>query len=158
MAITTNRLRLGIASVLAVGLSACSGPHEDVRVTLCKDVANGLTGTTKDQQWGAIEQRFKYPEFATLTIPFTDTAGTSRRIACSFDYEAVEDTALTLADPLSAYATLPYAISLDGVAVGQGELRDAVRSVQLQHGQELLERIQAGVVKAAEQVKQGLSR
>jgi hypothetical protein len=70
------------------------------------------------------------------------TAGNSQpwQVRCRFDYNAPEDTALTLANPSSAYATSPSAMQVNGRTLSRAELAEAVKQAMLDQGRDLIER------------------
>jgi len=156
--------RLATLSLLAVAalLGACSGSTEDVRVSFCKDLTTALEPDAKSIEWTGKQNSFKRPEFAitALTFEVVGQDGDRRggRAACHYAYEAPEDTAITLADPLSAYATVPFKMTLDGVALSDAELLRLVNAEQKRHGRQVLETLQSGVQGVAEKVRAGIGQ
>jgi homospermidine synthase len=83
----------------------------------------------------------------------SDGKRTSMRSACHYAYEAVDDTALTLADPLSAYATLPFKMTLNGRELSKVELRDLVNAEQRRLGKKAVDTVKQGARDAVDKVK-----
>jgi hypothetical protein len=148
----------GCLVVLAAG---CSGPTEDVRVTFCKGLGGSLISDMQSIEWTGGENTFKRPEYATTSLTFEATTGGGKRtgrIACYYEYDALDDTALTLADPLSAHATLPFAVSLDGRVLSDAELMAATTAEQKRQGMAVVGAMQQSAKDLAEQVRAGISQ
>jgi len=148
-----------VAGVVAV--NGCSDSGEDVRVVLCKDLALELSRPTSESvEWTRVETQIRRSEELKVNLGFESRAGDgstqSMRAACFYRYDAVEDTALTLADPLSAYSTSPNRVILNGRLISGRELADAVGRAMLGQGRDLLERAQRGVEGAVRQLGQGV--
>jgi hypothetical protein len=143
-------------------LAGCSGSTEDVRVTLCKNLTTALLPTAQSIEWQGNENSFRRPEYAitALTFEVEEGAGTQRtgQSACHYAYEALEDTAVTLADPLSAYANLPYRMSIDGRTLSDAELLRLVNAEQRRQGRQVIETLQKGARDAADRVRSGLGQ
>jgi len=156
-------IRLGAATGLAaLVLGACSGSTEDVRVTFCKDLVRGLHPSTGEIEWKSNENTFRRPEYAitALTYERVDATGggTAGRAACHYAYEALEDTAVNLANPLDAYETLPFAMTVDGRALSDAELLDAVNAEQRRRGRAVLDGLNEGARDLADKVRTGIGQ
>jgi len=149
---------LGAAALLG----GCSGSTEDVRVTFCKDLTSALKPDAKAIEWMGNDNRFKRPEFAITALTFEvvaqDGSRSGGRSACHYAYEALEDTAVTLADPLSAYATLPFKMTLDGAALSDAELLRLVNAEQKRRGRQVLTTLQKGAQDVADKVRAGIGQ
>lgn len=119
------------AALVTVG---CSGSGEDVRVTLCKDMVSTRLGPVT---WQDTRAEPKGREHAAVTLRFS-TGGGDGSAVCYYKYNAVDDTALTLADPLSAFSTSPYQMILNGKTLSRSELAQAIKQAMLKQGRELL--------------------
>ncbi len=154
-----NRLALPAALSLLAG---CSGPTEDVRVKLCKNLTTALQPAAASIDWKGNENSFRRPEYAITSLTFEVTAGDgarrSGRSACHYAYEALEDTAITLADPLSAYATLPFQMTLDDRTLSDAELLQLVNAELRRQGRQLIETLRKGARDAADRVKAGIGQ
>lgn len=153
-----NLLLAGALGVLA----GCSGPTEDVRVTLCKNLTAALQPAAQSIDWKGNENSFRRPEYAITALTFEVVDGEGRRsggqAACHYAYEALEDTAVTLADPLSAYATLPYRMSLNGRTLSDSELLQLVNAEQRRQGRQVIETLQKGARDVADKVRAGIGQ
>lgn len=152
-----------IAAAAAAGLlAACSGSTEDVRVTFCKNMSSALVPDAGSIEWTGNENTFKRPEYATalLTFDVVDRGGTrkSMRTACYFEFDAIEDTAQHLADPFSAYSTLPFAMSVDGRALSDAELMRLRNAEQVRRGKAAIETLESGARELAAKVRAGLAQ
>ncbi len=137
--------------LLAVAvMQGCSGPHEDPRVTLCRSLAANLAETAKDVEWESAGNRIKEPEYAAVKV----SADGDRTATCFYEYEAVEQDVLTHVDPLSAYATLPYDMTLNGHPVPALKLMASVTAEQIKAGQVAFEKAQERLDEAARQLIQ----
>lgn len=154
--------RRGTVAVLTATLilAGCSGPTEDVRVTLCKNLTQAALPAGESIEWLGNENTFRRPEFAITGLTF-EAAGPDGRpramsASCRYAYEAIEDTAVHLADPLSAYANLPYAMTLDGRALGDRELLQLVNAEQRRQGRQVLQSLEKGARDVADRVRAGV--
>jgi hypothetical protein len=151
----------GLAFATAL-LAGCSATGDDPRVAFCKNLVAAQLGNPAALEWTGGENTFKRPEFATtgLTYAVEDTAGGSRdgSAACYFEYDAIEDTAQHLADPLSAYSTLPFAMTLDGRMLSDAELVAARTAEQKRQGMAVLGALEQGARDMADQVRASLGQ
>ena len=143
----------GVVGALLLTLG-CSGSTEDVRITFCKDLAVGLTGS-ENIEWTGGENRFNRPAYAITALTF-GVDGSNGDIACHYEHEALDDTAVNLANPLDAYQTLPFAVSFNGRLLSNEELVAAVRAEQKRRGVALMRGLEQGARDLAEQVRAGL--
>ncbi len=138
-------------------LAGCSGSSEDVRVKLCKNLSTALQPGAQSVEFTGGENTINRPSHAItgLTFDVVDSDGkrTSMRSACHFAYEASEDTALTLADPLSAYSQLPFKMTLNGQALSDAELRNLLKDDLRRLGEKGVETIKQGARDAVDKVK-----
>jgi hypothetical protein len=121
----------------SLAILGCSGPGEDVRVTLCKDMVSTRLGPAQSPTWTDVRTETRGYEHAAVRLRFSTGAGDGEA-SCFYDYNAVEDTALALADPLSAYATSPSKMTLNGETLSKSQLADAVKKAMLKQGRDLL--------------------
>lgn len=152
-----------LAAITAVVvLAGCSGSNEDVRVTFCKDLSRAVAGEGSEIEWTANDNTFRRPEYATaqLTFKLTASDGGSKTMqtACFYEYDAVEDTAQHLADPFSAYATLPFAMSVDGRALADAELVRLRTAEQRRRGEAVVVNLESGARDLANKVRAGLGQ
>lgn len=149
--------------VLALLVTAgCSGTTEDVRVTLCKNLTQSLQLSSESIEWKGNENTFKRPEYAVTTLTFDvvdkDGGRVSRQSACHYAYEELEDTALNLANPMDAHATLPFAMTVDGRALGDAELLRLVNEEQKRQGRRVVSTLEKGARDMADKVRSGIGQ
>jgi hypothetical protein len=153
-----NVLVLAGAAVMAAG---CSGPTEDVRVTLCKNLTTTLQ-SAQSIEWKGNENSFRRPEYAITALTYEAVDRDGRRSggqsACHYAYEALEDTAVTLADPLSAYANLPFAMTFNGRTLSDAELLQLVNAEQRRQGRQAVETLKKGARDVADKVREKISQ
>jgi hypothetical protein len=151
-----------LAAVAAVTLLAgCSGSSEDVRVTFCKDLSRAVAGEGAEIEWTGSDNAFRRPEYATATLTFSvksDAGSKTMQTACYYEYDAVEDTAQHLADPFSAYATLPFAMTVDGRALADAELVKLRTAEQRRRGQAVVAGLESEARDLANKVRAGLGQ
>lgn len=150
--------------IVACGLlmAGCSGPTEDVRVTFCKNLARSLHPSAQTIEWTGGENTFRRPEYAITALRFDLVDGSGRQggqqAACHYAYEALDDTALNLAYPFDAYATLPFAMSLNGRMLSDAELLKAVNAEQRRQGRQVLDTLQKGARDMADRLRAGVGQ
>lgn len=151
-------------SVLGVlgALAGCSGSTEDVRITLCKNLTTSLLPAGSSIEWTGNQNTFNRPSYAVtgLTFDVTDRDGKRRSMtsACHYAYEALEDTAVQLANPLDAYATLPFAMSLDGSVLTDAQLLRTVNEEQKRLGRKAVATLQQGARDMADKIRAGMGQ
>lgn len=79
-----------------------------------------------------------------VTLGFEGTGGALQEAVCHYRFDAVDDTAQALADPLSVYGTSPVSVTIDGRTLSAPVLADAIRRAALRQGRDLLERVPRG--------------
>lgn len=161
--IKKSQLRLiGTATLAGVLLTACSGSTEDVRVTLCKNLTQSLLTSAQSIEWTGNENTFKRPEFAITGLTFDavnrDGGRSSGRSACHYAYETLDETAMTLANPLTAYANLPFAMTIDGRALSDAELLALVNEEQKRLGRKVMGSMEQGARDMADRVRAGIGQ
>jgi hypothetical protein len=139
----------GIAAVTAALLTAgCGSPGEDVRITLCKDIVAVHTGGPVSIS--RAEAQTKGYQHAAVRVRY-NSGGTDGEAVCYYDYNAVEDTAQTLADPLSAYSTSPTRVTFDGKPLNRAQLADTIKRAMMKQGREAIDRAKDAVQQAVGQ-------
>ena len=138
------RRSLAASLVLALPmlyLSGCSGKTEDVRIVLCKEVTDRLLADMRPIEWTEISLRINRPAFAVIQLEFTAGKQKAMRSECYFAYDTVEENVITHVDELSAYATLPYRMTIDGQEVPKQILQKAVSDEQIEGLAEFMDKI-----------------
>jgi hypothetical protein len=121
------------ACLLAV---ACTGAGEDVRVTLCKDIVAVHSGgkTTFERT------EVKTPGYQDAQVILAYSTDSARgRATCFYEYNAVEDTADLISDPLRAYSASPSRVVINGDPLSPTDLARVIGESMLQQGRELLD-------------------
>lgn len=139
---------VSVAASTALLLLACSSGGEDPRVSLCRNLAADLSGSPAGD-WKGSGNRFVRPSYAVVNVASGDS-----KAACSFAYEAVEEGAMEHANPLLAYATLPYEMTLDGAMVAEPTLKAAVMRQQKAIPAKAIEETRKAVEQANEHIRQ----
>ncbi len=124
-----------VATLPALLTLACSGSGEDVRVTLCKDIVAVRASTKPIFETPDIRTRGYQGAEVRLAYRLGDQAGSA---TCVYAYNAVDDTADQLANPLNAFATSPERVVLDGQTLSRPALAEAVKQAMLKQGRQFL--------------------
>ena len=124
----------------ALTLAGCSGSGEDVRVTLCKDLVAVQLGDSASRNWTQTATETRGYEYAAVKLRWSgpDSDGSA---TCYYDYNAVEDTAMALSDPLSSYAASPSKMVLNAKTLSKPALAEAVKQAMLKQGRSLVDGI-----------------
>jgi len=159
----TSLIRIFLGACLATAaLTGCSGSSEDVRVSFCKNLSQALQPAGHKIDWTSNENQFRRPEYAITKLRYevTDADGerTLMRSGCHFEHESLDDSVLDLADPLSAYATLPFKMTVNGEALPDAELLRLVNAEQRRLGRAVVDQLNQGAKDAADAVRSAVSR
>lgn len=126
--------------VAGLGISGCSNPREDVRITLCKDMVQTQLAGAQPINWTGVSAAARGYEHAEVRLRFT-AGGKDGEATCYYDYDAVDQTAITMSDPLAAYATSPSKMVLNGQTLSPSALAQAVKAAMLKQGRELVDQV-----------------
>ena len=141
-------------------LPGCSGPQEDVRIGFCKNLITTQLMSPRNIEWKESKSKIRRPEYAKITVTFTarsqSSEATPMQADCFYKYATADENVMTQSDPLSAYATVPYKMIMNGETLSEHNLREAVKSAALNQGRALVDRVQKEVSAAAEQVREKL--
>lgn len=121
--------RSAIAGLAVLALAGCGTDGEDPRISFCKGLTADLSGRSVEAAWLEPEVRYRRPEFAAVTVTLDGSPGAQG--TCYYAYEITEETAMDHANPLLAYGTLPYEMTLNGEAVPADVLQQAVKKQQM---------------------------
>lgn len=122
-----------VALVAALGTAGCTDSREDVRLTLCKDLVITQIAPSSSVTWIDAKTETRGYEYAAARLKFSTQSGEGQAV-CYYKYNAVDDTALTLSDPLSAYSTSPYEMNLNGTTLSRPALAEAIKKAMLMQG------------------------
>lgn len=142
-----------ISAVLSLSLLAgCSGSGDDPRITLCRDLAAKLSKTDV-AQWQHAGNRFKGSQYAVVSVD-----GGKGGAACYYAYDAVEEGAMEHANPLLAYATLPYQVSYNGRDISGPALNALVSGQQIEYAENAVEQARSAAEQAGEAAQRAAER
>lgn len=134
----TRRMMFGLLGLASALLTGCTGSSEDVRATFCRHLAEDLTGQGPADDWQLAVVAFNRPSYATVAVEHPGGASAT----CWFAYEEFgEETAETHVDPLSAYETLPYAMTVNGRRVDDRSLLQAINTEQRRQGHAAIDQL-----------------
>jgi len=120
---------------LAPLLAACADAREEPHLRFCRQLTLTQLAPASAVVWTAHHHEARGYDGLTVTLQFeSGPARQSRTSRCHYAYQAADDTALTLADPLAAYASAPTAMSLDDQPLTREALARAVRDALLAQG------------------------
>lgn len=159
--VITRALGVGVLTSGLMLMLGCSGSTEDVRVTLCKNLTQSMHLSSESIEWKGNENTFKRPEYAVTALTYDVVGRDGSRAgesACHYAYEELEDTALNLANPMDAYATLPFAMTIDGRALGDAELLRLVNEEQKRQGRQIVSTLEKGARDMADKVRAGIGQ
>lgn len=149
-----NRALLPLAALLFVG--ACSGPNQDVRLTLCQGLVEGMLPAGVAVEWREHEAVMKGYEDLEMRVTFEQhTADGDVRpgeAVCFYPYEQDLADAQSFADPTSAYASNPSRMLFGGEPLEGRRLGERVNAVMVEQGRAAVERGREVVDRAVERV------
>lgn len=156
----TETPRIGLLMVFVI-VAGCSSPGEDVRVILCKDIAAGtLDPRPQSVNWSDASTNLRRAEDLAVTVKaeaiLADGRSQPLTATCLYRHDAVDETALTIANPMAAYSTSPYRLTVNGRAVGGRQLAEVIKQAMLRQGRAFLERAQQGAESAVRHVRDEL--
>jgi hypothetical protein len=134
-------------------LGGCAGPREDVRVSFCKALVKTRVEAPASLRWTSAETHPRGRSGLSVVLGFEEQGaagpGRPRQAICHYWYDAVDDTALTLSDPLSAYATSPATMTIDGESLPPPVLAESIKQAMIQQGEALINHARQGIEDAA---------
>lgn len=134
---------LVIAAMLpAVLLSGCPGPTVEVRLTLCQEMTAIALGETPN--WRGTETHLHGYQDAVIETRFATPSGEGQA-ACYFRHLKGDDTALTLANTLEAYATSPSRLTVNGRDFNGPELARLMEQALQKQGRAFIARVKESV-------------
>ncbi|WP_245969471.1 hypothetical protein [Thiocapsa rosea] len=119
-------------------------------MSFCKALVTTQVGSPGSIRWTGVETKPRGHSGLTVQVGFeSDGVSRPRQATCHYRYNAVEDTALTLSDPLSVYSTSPETMTIDGESLSRPALAEAVKQAMIAHGKAIIDRAQQGIEDAA---------
>ena len=131
-------LSLTAAWLTAALLSGCPGPNAEVRVTLCQDMTALALGTVP--AWRGTDIQLHGYQGAVVEVRFVTDQGEGRAI-CHYRHLQGDDTALTLANPIEAYATAPSSLIVNERELRSTELTRFMEQALQQQGRAFIDRV-----------------
>ena len=134
-------------------LTACSGSTEEVQLTLCKQLTGDLVfGDYQKSDWLSEDMKFKGYDDLEVIVRYKTQAGEGET-RCYYAYEAIEDDAITLANPATAYSTYPSKVTQDGKRLDSRMWAQKINQIMLKQGKEAIKVPVERVRETIEQVK-----
>jgi hypothetical protein len=134
-------------------VASCSGAREDVRVSFCKKLVLTQVDSPGTVRWTKVVTDPQRQSGLSVVLDFEaqDTGGgtRTRQATCQYRYNALDDNALTLSDPLSAFATSPESMQIDGKPVSRSTLATAIKNDVIMQGKAVIDRAKKGLEDAA---------
>ncbi|WP_462323171.1 hypothetical protein [Halochromatium sp.] len=139
---TIRRIAAALGSLIVGSglLTSCANPGEDVRIRLCKDLVAVQLG--KEQiQWTRVNTKTPGYQDAIISLGWSGANGDENAgsATCAYPYSAVDDTAQQLAEPLSAYATSPSKVVINGETLSGSALANAIGRAMRRQGREMID-------------------
>jgi len=127
----------------ALVMASCSGKTEDVRIKLCKKVTERLLNEFQPIVFNSNATQFRGDAAITLNFTVNKPGDEHKAVksTCFYKYEIPEESAIDHVDPLFAYSTLPYAMSINNKTLPKEILTKAVSAEQLEPIIEFIEEI-----------------
>ena len=142
-------------------LTGCSGPQEDVRVTFCKNLTTEFLQPGTQIQWHDSEQKINGYEPAEITVHLetNDQSGQPQAMqaTCFYRYDAVDENAMTVSNPISAYATVPSQMTLNGRPIPETKLRETILVSQLAKGKAVVDQVKQGIEAGVDKIHSAIS-
>lgn len=145
--------KLLTVSVAVLLLAACSGSTEDVQLTLCKQLAGDLVfADYQKSDWLAEDMNFKGYEDLEVVVRYKTETGEGET-RCYYAYDTMDENAMTLANPATAYSTYPSKVIQDGKVLESMMWAKKINEIMLKQGKEAIKVPVEKVKEAINQVK-----
>jgi len=143
---TTRNLKIALPLLLTTLVAAgCTGKTEDVRIKLCREVTARLLDSMQPLEWKSQSAGPRREGDAAVRLGLTVGGGeNANRLvtsACFFKKTVNEESALDHADPMAAFATVPYAMTIDDTPVPAELMHRAVTDEQIEGFREFFDRL-----------------
>ena len=152
-----------ISAIIALAgvttLAGCSGPTEDVRLTLCKKLATTFAESPQAVEWGESKEKFARFEDLITTVNFDylnySDESVSMQASCYYEYDEnlIDEDVSHDVDPLSTYKTVPYKMILDGEVIEQPTFEKVVHLILLDQVMEAVEFLKKEMKRATQKSK-----
>lgn len=154
----TAKTSLPVFSGICLLLSACSSETNLQHVPFCQALTANLLGSPRDIAWQDTRKEMHGYDDLKVNLTFHAPGKEDMRAVCFYEYTAPDETALTLANPLSGYATSPYKMTLNGRPVPNQDLVNAMNHVMRDTGKKIVEDSKKAVQETARQVKERIQQ
>ena len=128
--------RLVLVAIAGIVTVSCSAKTEDVRINLCREMTSRILDSMQPITWHSQETEFRKAGDAAirLGLSVTKAGGEEARVtsACFFENNLPEESALDHVNPLAAYSTVPYIMTINGKTVPKDVFSQALRDEQLE--------------------------
>ena len=137
MSLPSKRLSISLV-VTAVFLSACSGSTEDVRLTLCKDLAKEYQGTDQQLDWLAEDVVIQGYEDLEVRLKY-EYQGGQGSMTCFYPYNTIDEDAMSVSNPAPAFDTYPNKVMQNGEVLDHRLVAKKINQVMLKQGKQALD-------------------
>jgi hypothetical protein len=132
-----NHIKRPVLLSLACALTiSCSGKTEDVRINLCREMTGRILDSMQPITWHSQETEFRKAGDAAIRLAFSVTRENAEQTrvtsTCFFEHNLPEESALDHVNPLAAYSTVPYTMTIQGKPVPKDVFSQALRDEQLE--------------------------
>ena len=145
-----GRVVLIVASAVVLSVS-CTGKTEDVRINLCREVTERLLDSMMPLTWKSQTTEIRRAGDAAIRLGFSvNKAGYENTLvtsACFFEHDLPEESALDHVNPLAAYSTVPYEMTIEGKQVPKEVLSRALTDEQLAPFREFFDSVKQEIEK-----------
>ena len=128
--------RLVLVAVACVSTVSCSGKTEDVRINLCREMTGRILDSMQPVTWHSQETEIRKAGDAVIRLALSVTRenGDETRItsACFFEHNLPEESALDHVNPLAAFSTVPYTMTINDKTVPKDVFSQTLRDEQLE--------------------------
>lgn len=147
MNILTKTALALLAGTLVIGTLGCAGKTEDVRINLCREMTERMLDEMKPITWKSQETEFRKVGDAAIRLGFhVNKSGYENTLVtttCFFEHDLVEESAVDHVNPLAAYSTIPYMMTVQGKEVPKEIFSGLLRDEQLEPFKEFFDQLQA---------------
>ncbi len=138
-----------LVGAVAFGALGCSGKTEDVRINLCREMTERMLDEMKPIVWKSQSTEFRNIGDAAIKLGFSvNKSGYENTIVtstCYFENDVVEESALEHANPLAAFSTIPYMMTVQGKQVPKEIFSQLLRDEQLEPFREFFDQVQTEI-------------
>ncbi len=138
--------------LLTLFAAGCSGPNQDVRLTLCQGLVEGELSAGEAITWHDHQAVMEGYEDLEMRVRFERGGGEVEEAVCYYPYEQEYAEAQTFSDPTSAYSSNPSRMVLRGEPLEGRRLGERVNAVMMKQGREVVQKVAEEVKKLPEKL------